>query len=407
MKTSRPLLVQFGAGNIGRSLVGPIFTAGGYDVLFVDADAAVVEALHQRRRYRVVIKDDLLAGAPDAIEVEHVDGLNVRDAAAVAAAVREADLLGTAVGANVLPAVMAALAPGLLQRTRPVSILLSENLHDAPGLCRAALRSKLPADFDLPTRVGLVATSIGKMVPILPAEVRARDPLEVWGEAYSAIVADRLAFLGPAPAVAGLELHDCFEAYVERKLYVHNLGHAACACLGFLRRCRLIAEAMDVPEVAAETAAVMLTTARGLTIRYPASFAMADQEAHVSDLLRRFRNRSLGDTVYRVGRDLGRKLGPRDRFIGGLRLVKETGGDPAPLCRAIAAAMHFAAGDEHGGHFEPDAAVRTAVRSDGVERFLERHAGLDPVAFGAELAIIREAYAAFAPPEPKSGWAGS
>lgn len=390
----RPLFVHFGAGNIGRSLVGTVFTQAGYDVLFVDADRRIVQALREKRGYRVVVKDELPPGTPDVVEVRHVDGLLASDAEAVATAVARADLLGTAVGANVLPHVLRSIARGIALRDRPISILLCENLHGVAALARSTLQSALGTAFPLDQRVGFVATSIGKMVPLMPAAVRARDPLEVWGEAYNQIIADGQAFVGPRPELAGLLLKDNFQAYVERKLYVHNLGHAVCACEGFLHGCQFIAEAMGVPAVAEATRAAMDASATALIARYPAEFTVENQAAHVADLLRRFSNRALGDTVFRVGRDLARKLAPDDRFVGALRLVAEFGGDDAAICSAIAAALHFAARDEQGAAFPGDDALRARVANVGPRRFLQEHARLDAVRFDRSLARIEERYGA-------------
>jgi mannitol-1-phosphate 5-dehydrogenase len=392
----RPLLVHFGAGNIGRSLVGTLFTQGGYDVLFVDADARVVQALRERRGYRVLVRDTLPPGTPDTVEVAHVDGLAAQDAEGVADAVARADLLGTSVGAAVLPAVLKGMARGLARRSRPVSILFCENLHGVAALARATLARELGPDFPLDERVGLVATSIGKMVPIMLAEVRDRDPLEVWGEAYNQIVADGQAFVGPRPDVPGLVFRANFQAYVERKLYVHNLGHAVCACEGFLRGHGLICDAMADPTVARATRGTMEAAAAALRKRYPDEFDAQGMADHVADLLRRFANRALGDTVFRVGRDLARKLGPDDRFAGALRLVAETGGDTSHLCDALAAALCFAAPDERGSTFAPDDAVRARVAAFGPRRFLEEHASLDPERFAVELDRVARRYAELA-----------
>lgn len=390
---TRPLFVHFGAGNIGRSLAGALFSRGGYDVVFVDALPDIVQALHAQRQYRVVVKDELPPGAPDSFLIGHVDAIAAQDAAAVTEAVARADVLGTSVGANVLPRVLAAMAPGLLCRTRPVSILFCENLHNVAAMARETLRRCLPPDFPLAERVGLVATSIGKMVPMMPAEVRARDPLEVWGEAYNEIIADRDGFLGSLPIIEGLVLKGEFSAYVDRKLYIHNLGHAVCACEGFLRGHRFIWQAVADPVVEAATRAVMSATATALVARYPHEFTAANQREHVADLLRRFGNRALGDTVFRVGRDQPRKLAPGDRFLGGLRLVQETGGDSALLCRSIAAAFRFAAVDETGQPFPADAAFHARVAAVGLRQILVEHCGLDPARDADAIARIEESFA--------------
>ena len=51
-------LVQFGAGKIGRSFIGQLFSLSGYEVVFIDVYKPVVEALNNRRQYQVVIKSD-------------------------------------------------------------------------------------------------------------------------------------------------------------------------------------------------------------------------------------------------------------------------------------------------------------------------------------------------------------
>ena len=385
---NRPVYLHFGAGNIGRSLAGALFSRGGYDVLFVDALPEVVNALQTRRSYRVMVKDELPPGASAEFLIEHVDGIAAQDAAAVADAVAHADVIGTSVGANILPRVLAAMAPGLQRRPRPVSSILCANLHHAARVARDTLRQHLPPDFPLAERVGLVETSIGKMVPIMPAEVRARDPLEVWGEAYNRIIADRDGFVGAVPQVEGLELHSDFAAYVDRKLYIHNLGHAVCACEGFLRGHVFIWQAVTDPVVAAAVQAAMQSAAIALAKRYAGVLSAADLQAHVADLRRRFGNRALGDTVFRVGRDLPRKLAPGDRFIGALRLVQATGADTAPVCRGIAAAFRFAAVDEQGNPFPPDAAFRAQVAECGLRQMLVDHCQLDPVCDAAVMSQI-------------------
>lgn len=376
-----PLYVHFGAGNIGRALAGPIFSQAGYEVVFVDAVPEIVSALQMRKAYRVVVKDTLPKGVPESFEVMGVDGIAVQDTAAVTNAVARADLIGTAVGAVHLPGVLAAIAAGLpLRDGRPVSILFCENLHGLSEMAGDVLKHHLPLGFPLADQVGLVETSIGKMVPLMPLDVRRRDPLEVWGEAYNAIIADRNGFVGSIPdAVDGLQLKSCFQAYVERKLYIHNLGHATCACHGCLRGFKLICDAVADAAVLSETRAVMTESAHALTRRYPSELTEANLKAHVDDLLRRFGNRALGDTVFRVGRDLPRKLAPGDRFIGGLRLVQAEGCDIGPVCRAIATALRFSATDECGQPFPADVAFLERMSREGTAAVLRAHCGLDPV----------------------------
>ena len=381
-----PLYVHFGAGNIGRALAGPIFSRAGYQVLFVDAVPEIVRALHERREYRVVIKDTLPPGTPDSFMVTGVDGIDVRDQETVKTAVARADLIGTAVGAAHLPSVLNAIAAGLPEREgRPVSLLFCENLHGLARMARETLSRALPEDFPLDQQVGLVETSIGKMVPLMPQEVRRNDPLEVWGEAYNAIIADRNGFVGPVPDdIEGLLLKQCFQAYVDRKLYIHNLGHATCAYHGYLRGHALIDDAMCDPAVLAETEAVMQESARALARRYPQELDAAGLAEHVADLLRRFGNQALGDTVFRVGRDLRRKLAPGDRMIGGLRLVQSEQGTSR---RSVARSPQRCSLRRLTKRANPSRLMSPSVcvSQRRAEAVLCAHSGLDPMRDAAAL----------------------
>ena len=50
--------VQFGAGNIGRSFIAQLFSAAGYEVMFIDVVDDLVKLLNARGEYRVMIKDE-------------------------------------------------------------------------------------------------------------------------------------------------------------------------------------------------------------------------------------------------------------------------------------------------------------------------------------------------------------
>ncbi len=51
------LAVQFGAGNIGRGLMGQLFWESGFETVFVDADPSLVDQLNARGSYPLRILD--------------------------------------------------------------------------------------------------------------------------------------------------------------------------------------------------------------------------------------------------------------------------------------------------------------------------------------------------------------
>lgn len=360
--------IVFGAGNIGRSFIGQLFAAGGYRVTFVDVNEALVTELNRRGRYCVEVKGP----QPAEIWVEGVSAVDGRDRAAVVEALVQADIAATAVGGGALPHVYPALAEGLQRRLAegrpPLDILILENLRHAAEAFATGLREHLPADFPLEVSVGLIETSVGKMVPIMPDAVKAQDPLVVYAEVYNTLPVDATAFKNPIPAIPGLDPKQHMAAYVDRKSFIHNLGHAACAYTAYLLDPALtyLWEAVEQPRIRRAARTAMWESACALIRRYPTEFDEANQGAHIEDLLDRFANRALGDTIFRVGRDLPRKLSREDRLVGALIMDAEEG-VPAPATSlSLAAGFFFRAADEHGAVFPADAQFARDLEAGGL-----------------------------------------
>lgn len=370
--------VQIGAGNIGRSFVGQLFSRAGFEVVFIDVVEPVIAALNQQHRYRVEIKDR----CPETIWVENVRGVDGRDKEAAVEELFACRLCATAVGPKALPHVLPNVAEALVRRREsgrpPLDIILAENLREAAGFVREHLARLLPPDFPLEESVGLIETSIGKMVPIMSEADRATDPLLVFAEAYNNLICDARGFHNPIPAVPGLDPKENIAAYVDRKSFIHNLGHALCAYLGYVEDPSLIYtwQAVEHPVIGPVVRAGMWESGRALIAQYPEEFNEENQAAHIEDLLGRFANQALGDTLHRVGRDLTRKLSREDRVIGALLNDLEQGVEPRVTALCAAAGMHFRAPDEKGELFPPDAKFLEETVAGGVEQVLAEVCGL-------------------------------
>jgi mannitol-1-phosphate 5-dehydrogenase len=370
----RPKAVQFGAGNIGRGFIGQLFFESGYETVFVDVDADLVRELNRRGSYPIRIVGD----SPHDIDVHGVRAVNGADTDAVVEEVSTADIAATAVGVRVLPAVAEPLARGLEARFKrpdspPLDIIVCENMVKAAEFLKGKVGEKLSGTNKelLETRVGFVDASIGRMVPLMTAEQREEDPLLVLVEEYCGLPVDKAAFKGPIPPIRHLEPYDNFQAYVERKLYVHNTGHAIAAYLGHLRGHTFIWEAIgdqavrDCVKAAVDESRDALVARRGLD--------HAGLDAHIDDLLRRFANVALGDTVFRVGRDPIRKLGKDDRLVGAARAALDAGVRPTHIASGIAAAIFY------GEPADPEAVRLKGIReNEGVEAVLAKFCELTP-----------------------------
>jgi mannitol-1-phosphate 5-dehydrogenase len=333
--------VQFGAGNIGRGFLAQLFYESGLEVVFVDITDAVITALNTRGAYPIQI----VGPGAETVPIEGVRAVHGRDRVRVAGEIALAEIVCTAVGANVLPQVAPALAAGLLARHKGsgavLNILLCENLHDAANLLRTEVAEHLPAkDRDaVLAKTGFVQAVVSRMVPVQTAAERAADPLAIRVEAYKRLPVDATAIVGTLPPLVGLEPVADFNAHVERKLYTHNCAHAILGYLGHAAGYTYGYEALRDPRIASLLRAALEETGQALISKY--GFAPDEHAAHVADLLERFQNEALGDTCQRLARDPLRKLAPDDRLVGAARLCESQGIAPQALAWAIAAALRY------------------------------------------------------------------
>ena len=350
-------LVQWGAGNIGRSFIGQIFARNGWQVTFVDVDSDLIHQLNQAGGYKVIEVTDQ---SEQPIDIRGIRAIHGQDTDQVAQAVLHATMISISVGKQVLPKVLPDLAKHLAYRydlrpDEPIDLLISENMTDGAEYVRSQLRQAMTTferiDVPLDTYVGLIETSLGKMVPIQTSQ----DPLTLYAEPYNTLVVDRRGFLGPLPLIPQLKAVDSMKAWVVKKLYVHNLGHAAAAYLGYQAHpeSTYLWEVLQDPLVKDRVRNAMDLGAQVVQRQFPGIFSTQELDDHIEDLIIRFQNRALGDTIYRVGRDVGRKLSWDDRIGGALLAAHRYGLGVDGLAQVFLAALDFRATDPVSGRLFP------------------------------------------------------
>lgn len=351
-------LVLFGAGKIGRSFIGQLFSRSGYEVVFIDIDERIISALNRDKKYRLVVKSD---DVDKDIWVENVRGVLGNDAEKIVNEVASADIMAISVGQKAIQKIAPLVSGGLELRAEkyednPLDIILAENLRDAAHVVEKEFKKHLCSKFNFDEKVGLIETSIGKMVPIMPKSVVDKDPLLVYAEPYNTLILDRKGFKNPIPEVDGLAPKANMPAWVDRKSFIHNLGHAAAVYYGYMKYPEMIYlfEIMKKKDVYERTRETMLQSADILIRQYPDEFTKKDLIEHIDDLLHRFSNKALGDTVFRVGQDLYRKLGPDDRLVGALKLALKYKMPYDKILYIIACAINFRAANEQGSRSEAD-----------------------------------------------------
>ena len=365
MGTNKRTAVMYGAGNIGRGFIGQVFSDSGFEVVFVDVDHDVISGLNERNSYTQLIIDGDQVSRHEVTGVRAVDGY---DKDVVSSVIADCDILAVSVGAAVLPHIAPLLADGLSIRTQPLNILVCENLIHAPAVLKEFV-SKHLSDKSKLERIGFVGATIGRMVPVVPPQQRKNDPTSIAVEPFCTLPIDGDAVVYPMPELKYTNLCSPFAFEEGKKLYIHNMGHSLAAYYGFLQGYEFVWQSMENEVIYGQVHGAMKATAEALARKYNEDRALL--LGYVEDLLHRFGNKGLGDSVARVGGDPMRKLAPGDRLIGAVDLCNEQGVECTPILHGIAAAMQFnMPGD-------PSASLlRERVSEIGVITFLKDYCGI-------------------------------
>jgi len=367
--------VQFGAGNIGRGFIGHLLWESGYTTVFVEVFQELVDSLRQRGSYplRLLAKD----GNASEFSIDRIRVLSTTQTEEIARAIAASSVAFTAVGVKNLSHVAPFLAEGirLMAKERRVdcfNVFLCENMMDAPQKLREAVLDMLERKEHsfLEEKVGFVGTVVARMVPVMGERFGIEDPLCVVAESYHRLPCDAEAIRGPVPHIAGLLPVKNFPAEVDKKLFIHNLGHAVLAYLGYLKGHEFIHQAAGDEEIRKRLEGALEETQRAIVHKYP-ELSENDLAVFSNDLIERFANPAMMDTVRRVGRDPLRKLSPQDRLVGAVRLCLSQDVFPSNILFSVGAALLYDWAED------PEAArLQKMLQDSGPEGVLESVCGL-------------------------------
>jgi mannitol-1-phosphate 5-dehydrogenase len=239
----------------------------------------------------------------------------------------------------------------------PAIVYAAENHNRAAEILRSAVMEEVaqalrPAVL---SRVQFLNTVIGKMSVVVSDadELRERALAPVTRaegraflvESFNHILVSRVEPAGGLfrRGIEVFEEKDDLLPFEEAKLYGHNAAHSVAAYLAALRGLKYMSELAQVQDLIDFVREAFLEESGAALVRKYSGidplFTLEGYREYCDDLLCRMLNPYLRDTVERVGRDPGRKLGWDDRLIGTIRLAMHQGIKPRRFAAGAAAAL--------------------------------------------------------------------
>ena len=332
-------IVIFGAGATGRAHVGLLGWQSGFELVFVDKDPELIEMLQRNGSYTVKLYGD---GRSEQIEVSGFRAYHSEQRQAVADEILQAALVLTAVFDANLADVAKTLALAVSTcrkagRREPLNCLACENMMDSSSTLGGHVRSLLNEEDRsyCEAHFGFPDCMISRVVPQPHS-----SPLLLVAENYNEWTTRADTFKGQKPPeLTALELVENQTARLERKLMIHNGGHAVCGYFAFHRGHEYIHEAVADPVVAEHVIGVLDEI--GEVVRHKHGFSAESIDLYKADLVQRGAVAEMQDRVLRVVRDPIRKLSNRERLLAPALLAARYGLPRGWIVLGIVAAMKY------------------------------------------------------------------
>jgi mannitol-1-phosphate 5-dehydrogenase len=361
---------HFGAGNIGRGFIGLLLHQANYEIDFIDVNGKMIDEMNREQSYRVILANE----ERETFTVSGIKGINSVEAKEEAIeSIATSDLVTTAVGPNILKFVAPLIAEGLKRRKetkgQPVNIIACENMVGGSSELQKYVLEHLNEEEKqwVKQNVGFPNAAVDRIVP----NQKNERLLDVLVEPFYEWVIDQTGIKGSKPEIQGALFVDNLNAYIERKLFTVNTGHAATSYLGNLHGFKTIAESIEDEKIKNIVLGALEETGKVLISKH--KFDGAEHYQYIEKIIKRFSNPFIIDDVQRVGRAPIRKLGSKDRLVAPaldfLSLFNEV---PHHLVEVMAAALAFESKDD------PESLeLQKSIASNGVTKAFSEITGLD------------------------------
>lgn len=351
--------LHFGAGNIGRGLIGYLLNKTGYRICFVDANQGLIDRINNQQQYVIELLDENHSQET----VSPVKGLHTSAHGDIIDAIVEADLITTSIGVANLHRIAPVLSQGLLKRMElnklPIDVMANENTINASSKLKEEIRKVVSEKEmnELSSSAGFPNSAIDRLSlseERVEGDVALVEPYYEW-------VINRSEMVNPdLPDIEGATYVETLKPYIERKLFIVNMGHAATAYLAHVKGYPTIQRALQDPNLEEFLRETLHESARYFVHTY--SMDAQELESFIEKTIARFKNQNINDDIFRVGRAPIRKLGSEERLIKPTVALSNLDLPIKNLTSAIAAAFLF-----HNPKDEESVALQEYVDEKGIE----------------------------------------
>ncbi len=305
-----------GAGKTGRGFLGRLLKEADREMIFIEQDQKLVEALNEAGTYVV----HFFGNERESLSVDHFRAYTWENVS-----FEDVELIFVSVGGQNLRNVGEHLA-GYMDANRRRYIITCENASHPSVTLKSALGA-------------------GRQVHVSEATVFCTtvegEGLDIYSENYPCLQFNADLLEGYEPGIEQLRPVEHFSDFLTRKLYTYNAASCIIAYLGWAKGYTNYGDAANDEEILALLDRNYQVTNKVLCQEF--GYEKEDQEEFALLSKKKFCDRTIEDTVSRNARDPQRKLAAGERIMGPIRLLHKYGEDASVLERTAAAAILYQA----------------------------------------------------------------
>lgn len=311
-------IVVVGAGKTGRGFIGRLLKEAGREILFIDRDQKLVDALNEAGSFDV----HFFGGERESLTVDHFQACTWENAD-----FGDAELILVSVGGQNLQEAGRSMA-GFLEEGRRYTAITCENASHPSAV--------------LKTAVGKNNLSVSEAT-VFCTTIEG-EGLDIRSENYPYLQCDADLLGGYEPGIRQIRPLPQFSDFLTRKLYTYNAASCVIAYLGWAKGYENYGDAANDREILALLDRNYQATNRALCREF--GYDEKDQEEFALLSRKKFCDRTIADTISRNARDPQRKLAAGERIMGPIRLLLKYGEDASVLEKTAAAALLYTAPPE-------------------------------------------------------------
>lgn len=363
--------VHFGAGAIGRGLLGDLLYESGYEITFVDTTQNLIDQINETNSYELI---EMELGNHRKV-IDHVSALNsIKDSEKVIDIVANAVILTTSVRVENLKRIAPVIGKGLVLRSKqeidPINILAFENAYRASDTLKEEIIKCTP-ELD-ESNIGYVACFANTITDrvVMNIEENGKSIIQV-GDTFEAAIEQNALFDPASKPIKDGSYTDNINLALDRKLFIVNGGHCACGYLGNLRGYTIMMDGFEDPEVYKEVRDQMCEVGHLLSKKHNIDYQELGE--YIEFALERYLSSKNTDYVTRVCRNPIRKLNPNDRLAGPAIQAERLGMPFGNIARAIAAAYIFDYKED-----EESQEIQAFIKINGIKKAITTYTTIEP-----------------------------